>query len=343
MGQRLAELTTWVSRVGAKAGVVLQEGWQVLPVSGDASFRRYFRLVNGDQSWILVDAPPEKEALSPFVQIAQQWKAEGINVPEVVYVDFEHGFMLLSDFGDDLYLPALQQGRADDLYPQALSELIRIQRLNAQTLPLYDSALLQREMALFDEWFVQRLLKLTLSSSQRVMLNEVFRFLEADALAQPQVPVHRDYHSRNLMLVAGNRPGVIDFQDAVLGPITYDLVSLLKDCYIAWPRVRVERWCADYLERAKACEVIDREVDLAQLLRWFDLMGAQRHLKVLGIFSRLNIRDGKTGYMGDIPLVLDYLLSVAVVYPELAPLAVLINDTIKPAMRESGHFQGVSL
>lgn len=343
MGQRLAELTAWVSQLGPDSGVELQAGWYLQPVSGDASFRRYFRLVNGEQTWIVVDAPPELESSYPFVQIAQQWKAQGINVPDVLQADLVNGFMLQTDFGDELYLSALQQGREEVLYPQAIAELIRIQCTDSQTLPPYDSAMLLREMKLFEEWFVQQLLQLQLSTKQQSAMDEIYHLLERSALEQPQVTVHRDYHSRNLLVLAGERPGVIDFQGAMQGGVGYDLVSLLKDCYIAWPKSRVDRWCEIYLANAQAQGVLADQVTLPMFKRWFDLMGAQRHLKVLGIFSRLSIRDGKSSYLADIPLVLDYLLAVAKAYSELAALVELIDTAIKPSMRASHHFKGVSI
>lgn len=305
----------------------------LLTVSGDASFRRYFRLPLGERSLIAVDAPPEKENSRPFVAIARALLAHGVHVPEVIAVDFEQGFMLLSDLGDTLLLGQLTPDRVDALYDQALEELAHIQdcdEVPGYPLPLYDQRRLLDEMNLLRDWFVGRYLELTLSTEQEATLSNAFGTIDAAVRAQPQVFVHRDYHSRNLMLVNSKTIGVIDFQDAVVGPVTYDLLSLLRDAYIVWPQASVERWVAAFAAKLRAKGKL-KGVNDAEFLRWFDWMGAQRHLKVVGIFARLSLRDGKHGYLDDIPRVFNYLLNEIRPYPELHALHSLLQDVILPA------------
>ena len=284
------------------------------PVSGDASFRRYFRATHGGRSWILMDAPPDKEDCRPFLKIARRFLAAGIPVPEIRAVDLEQGFMCLSDFGDILLwekLDALRGApeKAGELYRVAFDELLRIQAvaLDAEfSLPPYDLPLLQREMELFRQWLCGGLLELELDRQENRLLDTVFRQLAEEALAQPRVCVHRDYHSRNLMALPDGGIGILDFQDAVYGPVTYDLVSLLKDCYIAWPARQVQAWALEYARMACSEKIIP-ELDEGAFLRDFALMGMQRHLKAAGIFARLNLRDGKPRYLQDIPRTLGYV------------------------------------
>lgn len=309
------------------------------PVSGDASFRRYFRGVTDQRTWILVDAPPERENSTPFVAVAGLLSAGGVAAPAIVAADLEQGFMCLEDFGDTVLWTPLEAARRDSskqpdattLYRLAFDELLLIQRCAAESLPPYDDALLLREMRLFTEWFCGGLMQYTLDEREHAMLEAVYAFLSREARAQPQAFVHRDYHSRNLMYRPGERLGVIDFQDAVRGPVTYDLVSLLKDCYIEWPRAQVNAWVLDYSEQAKRAGIM-RNIDAAAFLRAFDLMGAQRHLKVLGIFSRLWLRDGKRGYLPDIPLTMHYLVTVLPEHPELAAFAQWLDARIRPQL-----------
>lgn len=298
-------------------------------VSGDASFRRYFRQPLHNGSVIAVDAPPEKENSEPFVRIARQWHARGVKVPGVLHVDMGQGFMALEDFGNDMLLPALNEKSVDALYAQAIDQLIHLQLQPAENLPHYDAALLDREMALFPEWFVGKHLQLTLSPAEQSVLQDTFTMLRETALGQPQVIVHRDYHSRNLMLLE-NQFGIIDFQDAVVGPFTYDLVSLLKDCYIQWPQENVNAWATQYFAKARAAGLIGAIAD-EQCQLWFDWMGLQRHIKVAGIFARLYYRDGKAGYLKDIPLTLHYIMQVCEVYPALAGFEQLMRNRILPA------------
>jgi N-acetylmuramate 1-kinase len=325
--QRFAALSDWVAQTLNDARVTLE------PASGDASFRRYFRARNVRRgSFIVMDAPPDKEDCRPYVRVGQAFRAIGLNVPEILAQDVERGFLLLEDLGDRLYLDALTASSADTLYQEAMAALVLLQRAahaDFAWLPPYDAALLHREMELFREWYLVRHLGMRLSNDQQVALTTAFDRLTASALEQPQVAVHRDYHSRNLMVTAARNPGVLDFQDAVCGPVTYDLVSLLRDCYIAWPRERVEAWVRGYRVVAARARVPVGNDD-ARFMRWFDLMGAQRHLKATGIFARLNHRDGKPGYLKDIPRTLGYVRDVAARYPELAGLSALLRD-IEPA------------
>lgn len=329
-------------------------------VSGDASFRRYFRLrfdrplecdqelVSGSKrnflrhtQFVLVDAPPAHEDNEQFVHVAKLFRQAGMLTPSVLEVNYEKGFMLLQDFGDSLYLPALQAGRGvDELYRSAMASLVQLQAQgDCRGLPAYDRALLRRELNLFSEWFCERFLELTLRDDERALLEHTWTFLEDAALGQPQVCVHRDYHSRNLMLLSldpEQAPGVIDFQDAVVGANTYDLVSLLRDCYIVWPAERVRAWALQFREMALAVDLLEDDSEQAEVtfLRDFDLMGLQRHLKVIGIFSRLNLRDGKPRYMADIPLVIDYVLQVAAQYPEMNEFVQWFQSKIQPLATE---------
>ncbi len=293
-----------------------------------------------------MDAPPEKEDIRPYVAIAQRFHALGLNVPRILEQDLERGFLLLSDLGERLYLPHLGEATVERLYGDALGALVVLQTGTytenaAGFLPDYDEALLWREMELFRDWYLGRHLGITLNRSRSRTLEEAFEALVASARAQPQVWVHRDYHSRNLLVTGRNNPGIVDFQDAVLGPVTYDLVSLLRDCYIAWPRARVEDWAKGYHALALQSGIPVGEDD-ARFLEWFDLMGVQRHLKASGIFARLHHRDGKPGYLPDIPRTLGYVLEVSTRHAALAPLAALLHELrlpevlAKPALPVTG-------
>jgi aminoglycoside/choline kinase family phosphotransferase len=289
----------------------------VTAASADASFRSYWRVRWGGETFIVMDAPPEKEDLGPFVDIAQRLRAARLNAPAVLAEDRAQGFLLLSDLGTRTLLPELDDGSVDTLYADALNALARMQTdVDANRLPAYEEARLRNEMGLFPTWFLERHLGHVASSFEAALIERCMALLVTSAVEQPQVFVHRDYHSRNLMIVPGANLGIIDFQDAVRGPITYDLASLLKDCYIRWPAERVQTWAEDYRQRMQAAGLVD--VDAERWQRWFDLIGLQRHLKVLGIFARLNYRDGKAGYLNDLPLVLEYTLEACARYPELA-------------------------
>lgn len=289
----------------------------ITPASSDASFRRYFRVQLRQNTYIVMDAPPEHENIEPFIRIAEYLRSNNVNVPEIL-AKSDDGFVLLTDFGSLPFLTVLaDKSSAETLYKQAMTEVIKIQKSTNDnfSLPVYDETLLQQEMDLFPEWFLTKHLGLESPS----FLNSTFELLINNAEQQPQVLVHRDYHSRNLMYIDEGAPGVIDFQDAVIGPISYDLVSLLRDCYIEWPEEKIDQWLAFYLQTAKQKLLID-DITFAQFKRWFDLMGLQRHLKVLGIFCRLYYRDGKDNYLNDLPLTLRYVLDVASRYPEFSEL-----------------------
>lgn len=314
--QRLDELTQWVHQERPLATLEV--------ASADASFRRYFRVKQGQSSWVAMDAPPDKETLTPFIDITERLLAQKVNAPSIFQRSTDQGFLLLSDLGSTPYLPELNNDTADTLYGDAFSALLNIQQASVVGLPSYDDALLQLEMDLMPEWFLGEHLGIKLSNTEQEMLQGVFDSLKNNALEQPQVFVHRDYHSRNLMVTKENNPGVIDYQDAVLGPICYDLVSLLRDCYISWSEARVYEWVAQYQELATE-QGLMQAVSSDIFKKWFDFIGLQRHIKVLGIFARLNHRDGKASYLKDLPLTLSYVVTVAKRYPELSDLLVLLD------------------
>jgi aminoglycoside/choline kinase family phosphotransferase len=309
--------------------------YSLKPASTDASFRRYFRVTRDGSSYIVMDAPPEKENTRPFVTVARLLLDVGVNVPEILDESADLGFLLLSDLGSRSYLDDLNDETVERLYGDALGALAAIQAgvPSRGVLPDYDHALLMREMALFRDWLVGTHLGIVPNAAQSVMLEQSFTRLAENALSQPQVCVHRDYHSRNLMVTRRNNPGILDFQDAVIGPVTYDLVSLLRDCYIAWPRDRVEAWALGYQELALQSGILrEQHEDPVQFLRWFDLMGVQRHLKAAGIFARLNHRDGKPGYLNDIPRTLGYVIDVARRHGEIADLGEFIESEVMPRL-----------
>ena len=324
MDTRLDALKDWIARVlGAGR-------FDIRPASADASFRRYFRVTAGQQSLIAMDAPPDMGDMHSYVAIARRFHALGLNVPEVLEENHDLGFFLITDLGDRLYLRHLSDRTVERLYGDAMGALVVLQagsftQAAGKFLPDYDETLLRREMEIFREWYLGRHLGLKLAAGQQAALDETFTLLARAALSQPQVWVHRDYHSRNLMVTDRNNPGILDFQDAVRGPVTYDLVSLLRDCYIAWPRERVEDWVKGYHDLALQSGIPVGDDD-NQFLRWFDLMGAQRHLKATGIFARLNHRDGKPGYLSDIPRTLGYVQEVSARCPELQPLNALLRE-----------------
>lgn len=318
--QRLSELQSWLRD---DIGIAFDE---IAPASGDASFRRYFRIRHAGESLIVMDAPPDKEECVPFINIASAMMAMGLNVPQVLQQNLEQGYLLLSDLGTVQYLEVLNAESVERLYGDALDALLLLQtaKEGRHLLPPYDHALLLREMELAREWYLEQHLGLILNTTQHQTLSDAFELLAQSALEQPRTWVHRDYHSRNLMALGNGNPGVLDFQDAVLGPITYDLVSLLKDCYIEWPREQVLMWVSRHYQQLKKKNVIS-DTDESTFIKWFDLMGVQRHLKVLGIFARLNIRDNKPGYLKDIPRTLSYVQDMCKRYPELENLGTLLN------------------
>jgi N-acetylmuramate 1-kinase len=324
---RLALLEQWLERdLGLR-------GSSVAPASADASFRRYFRVRSGARTLIAMDAPPDREDLGPFVGVARALGALGVTVPQVLEQDRARGFLLMTDLGSTHYLAAFASGAdVDRLYRDATEALLRIQARGleaAAALPPYDAAHLDREVQLFAEWFLGRHLGAAPDAAERGLIDRVSARLAASALEQPQLFVHRDYHSRNLMVLPAGNPGILDFQDAMRGALSYDLVSLFKDCYVVWPRSRVLAWVRDYRRRALAAGV-GMPGDEAEFIRWFDLMGLQRHLKVLGIFARLWYRDRKPGYLRDLPTVLAYVLETSAAYTELAELDALLRAVVLP-------------
>ena len=320
--QRLTDLKHWLAHL---PGTPVDPN-SLRPASSDASFRRYFRVDNADGSTaIAMDAPPPQEDVQPFIQVAELFGSTGVSVPAVLAQDVAQGFLLLSDLGTTTYLHQLAPDTAHALYLDAIDALVLLQvQSRPGVLPEYDRAMLQRELMLFPDWYINKHLGVTLSDAQQVELNGVFEALLANNLAQPQVYVHRDYHSRNLMVLAKGNPGILDFQDAVYGPITYDLVSLLRDAYIEWDEEIVLDWTIRYWERARRAG-LPVNPDIDAFYRDFEFMGLQRHLKVLGIFARLFHRDGKDAYLKDLPLVMQYTRKVAGRYKVLSPLIRLLD------------------
>jgi len=327
---RRADLTQWAREDLGFTGSL------IAPASVDASFRRYFRVTQGSDTYIVMDAPPGKEDLGPFLKVARMLAGMNLNVPMVLARDVDRGFLLLSDLGSRVYLDELRRaGAAERLYADALAALCTMQTADSRIsddLPRYDREMLMREMELLPEWFLKRHLELAVSAGERAMLDRLFDALVRAAESQPATFVHRDYHSRNLLLSSENNPGILDFQDAVWGPVTYDLASLLKDCYIAWPASQVRSWALQYRENLlQAGFALPK--DAAEFIRWFDLIGLQRHIKVLGIFARLYYRDGKSQYLNDLPRVLAYARDAASGYPETAAFADFIAKRIDPAFQ----------
>jgi len=283
---------------------------------------------------IVMDAPPPRENVRPFIKVAGLLSDAGVQVPEIHAADVERGFVLLTDFGHRDYLGALNGETADVLYADAMASLLALQAgvsVGSADLPAYDETLLRTELGIFREWLLERWLGLALTEAESGLIEEAWQVLIDSALQQPRVCVHRDYHSRNLMVTGTNNPGVLDFQDAVIGPITYDLASLLRDCYVAWPSGQVGAWMEDYRDHLLAAGLL-AESDAPRFQRWFDLMGMQRHLKAAGIFARLNIRDGKSGYLKDIPRTLGYVTTVGQQYPELEGLMHWLDRRVLPPL-----------
>lgn len=320
MDERLNTLRRWVAGI-LGVPVVLT------PASADASFRRYFRVSGRDNdTYVVMDAPPEHESVATFARVAARFAALGLNVPVVHALDRTQGFALLSDLGTHTYLSVLDDDNAGRLYQDALAALHRLQaasRERAGGFPEYDAVQLKREMELFREWFVPCRSGRRLDRGDHATIDATFELLTVSALEQPRVWVHRDFHSRNLMVVDAGNPGVLDFQDALLGPVTYDLVSLLRDCYIVWPEERIAQWLDDYYHAIRPV-LGAADPGPQRFTRWFDWMGVQRHIKVLGIFTRLFHRDGKANYLDDLPTVHAYVCEVCGRYPELQPFGHLL-------------------
>lgn len=324
MSERLQALIHWLER-----DVGLPE-CSIEPASTDASFRRYFRVTFGDETRIAMDAPPGREDTRPFVGIARAFGGIGLNVPAILDFDIDRGFVLMSDLGSRLYLSELGEDTVERFYGDAMTALATLQACGPgdYALPPYDRDLLGAEMELFRDWYLRRHMGLELTPAQETVLDRAYEVLVESALSQPVVAVHRDYHSRNLMVTSSDNPGILDFQDAVMGPVTYDLVSLLRDCYIAWPRERVESWALGYHDLAVQSGIL-RQHDEGLFLQWFDWMGVQRHLKAAGIFARLYHRDQKPGYLDDIPRTLNYVVQQSRRYTELRDLGELVAQCIE--------------
>jgi aminoglycoside/choline kinase family phosphotransferase len=321
--RRAADRLAWARAVLDDASLTLQ------PVSVDASFRSYWRTASGGRSVILMDAPPDREDLPAWLAIGARLRAAGLHAPEVYAQNLANGFALIADLGQRLYLPELHDANADALYGDAMDALLRMQvAVDGRDLPAYDDAFLLREMQLLPEWFLDRHLGGGVDAGQQQVLDDAFAELVDSAREQPRVFVHRDFHSRNLLVTAQDNPGIIDFQGALYGPLAYDLASLLRDCYIRWDDVRVEVWVEAYRRRLREAGLIGADVDVQRFQRWFDLIGLQRHIKVLGLFCRLHYRDGKPGYLADLPRVSGYVRDVAGRYPELAALAALLDRAV---------------
>ncbi len=321
-GQRYLQIQQWLQ------GIFAGQKFTVTSASSDASFRRYFRVNVADDSWIVMDAPPAHENIEPFIRIGKLLAAHDLPVPVIFQQNLEQGFLLLSDLGDTSFLSVLNQDSVQDLYKQAIDCIVQMQLISKPAdLPDYDASLLGNELALFDQWFLGRHLGL----DKPDFVDDLYAFLISEAQQQPQAFVHRDYHSRNLMLQADGSPGIIDFQDAVWGPATYDLVSLLRDVYIQWSPSQVMDFLSYYRQQAIKHHIFDESVTMPKLQRWFDLIGLQRHLKILGIFCRLNYRDNKPNYLNDLALTLNYVYEVSAQYPELTNL---LNYLQQPAIKD---------
>ncbi|MCP3850795.1 MAG: phosphotransferase [Gammaproteobacteria bacterium] len=333
MPQRIKQIKQWLE-TELQASIQLFES-----ASNDASFRRYFRVTfkhsvfdqPSGQTFIVMDAPPEKESITSFIKIASSLESTGVNVPHLFAIDEKNGFILMFDLGNTAYLSLLisEQEQASQLYSDAMHALVAMQ-LGMQpeqnrNLPNYDAERLKAEMLLLPDWYIKVHCQTTLSETEQLILEQAMERLVASASEQPQLFVHRDYHSRNLMVYADDNPGIIDFQDAVIGPVTYDLVSLLRDSYIAWPEDKVYEWVEQYRQMLLKEKILDSD-EKEQFVRWFDWMGIQRQLKVVGIFCRLNYRDGKSNYLNDIPQTLDYLLTACGKYSEFDDLLMLLQS-----------------
>lgn len=352
---RYTELDSWCSTQLSKVlGNPTNRDLQ--SVSGDASFRRYYRAhTENNTSFIAVDAPPQTENCQSFVAIAHSWRQQGLRTPTVHSVDMGRGYMLLEDFGDTLLYSTLDNSRKstravgsaaqpsniERIYDSALDSLLTLQKTQPPEnypLPPYDEARYLTELNIFPEWCLQKLLGMTLAEDEQNLLDDLFQKLTASALAQPQVTVHRDYHSRNIMILPDGL-GLIDFQDAVLGPITYDLASLLRDCYIDWPQSVVYQWVRSFAERSEHLRPLDRD----QIYQWFDWMGTQRHIKVLGLFVRLWLRDGKAGYLRDLPRVYAYIAWVCGRHPELQEASRWLTSEVLPRLQQQAWWHDYQL
>jgi aminoglycoside/choline kinase family phosphotransferase len=330
MDSRIQQAKTWLEQLK------LAPDFQLETASADASFRRYFRVILENQTLILMDAPPDKEPLDQFLYTHELLSQQQVHTPKIVAENQAQGFLLMEDLGTELYLDVLNHENADQLYSDAIDALINIQKGPTTTassvnssatasqtkpLPQYNESLVNQELELFIDWYVKKYLGKSLSEKEHLTWSKLKTLLNDNFKAQPQVWVHRDFHSRNLLRTKTQSPGVIDFQDMVEGPISYDLCSIFKDCYIEWPREKQLDWLNTFYDKSKHSQ----QFEFAQLVRWYDLTGLQRHIKVLGIFCRLNYRDGKSNYMDDLPLVHKYVMQVCDLYPKLDDFKALMH------------------
>ena len=344
----LSALAGWLKAKFSEMGVMgaseAVDNWQVL--GGDAGFRHYFRIPNtillSSCRYLAVWAPPESEKNQEFVSIAHHLKAQGLRAPEVYAFDPEQGFLLIEDLGESMLFDRLGAVGIDDHYSSAIELLVHLQQgeAPAEIFPYYSEVELERELQLFSQWFVGELLQHCLDEAEQGLLASTFELLRGSAAEQPQVIVHRDYHSRNIVICENNELGLIDFQDAVLGPCSYDVVSLLRDCYVKWPDRKVDAWAHDFYQLSKARGQL-RGIDNTTFVRWFDWMGLQRHIKVLGIFSRLYLRDGKASYLSDLPLVIHYTRTVAHKYPQLSVFAEWFDGVLLPLAERQAWMKAV--
>ena len=313
-----------------------QTSFTLTPLVQDASFRRYFRLTSEKMTRVVMDAPPDKENIVPFIQVNQTLQTIGVLIPKIHAVDLNQGFILLDDFGDQLFLRSLTPTNQDSLYQSAINTLIQIQRSPTASIPLFDKAHMLKEISLFHEWFLSAYLGLTLTSAEEQLLLTTFSSLTDRIANQPQVFIHRDYHSRNLMLIEDNpltQLGVIDFQDAMHGPVTYDLASLLKDCYIKLPRSSYENYLTFFYQH----QPFVQDWSLQRLMDEVDFCGLQRHLKVLGIFCRLAHRDNKLNYLRDLPLTMDYTIACLKRHSEFSSLLQFMEKRVLPQFMKTSH------
>lgn len=324
MPHRENALKNWISAIEMDAS-------RLVPLAGDASFRRYFRLHSQEKTYIAVDIPPEKESFLPFITIGNELQQHNIRTPSIYAQNEKEGFLLIEDFGDQLLLDALTPDSEGTLYQQAIDTLIKIQSCPLrETLPLFDKAVMQKELLLFRDWYLEKHLQIPLKNHEKNLLTETFEWLTSSISLEPLVFIHRDYHSRNIMLFQdpNHRLGIIDFQDAAKGPLVYDLVSLIKDCYIQWPKEIVMKWFLYFYDQSD----IAKNWSLPFFLKQAELCSLQRHIKVLGIFARLCHRDGKERYLNDIPLVWNYVMAATEEIPELRPFYEFLRTLPTPCM-----------
>jgi N-acetylmuramate 1-kinase len=328
---RLQALTNWA------AAQLQNPSLNLSPLGGDAGFRRYFQLSSHAQ-YLAVDAPTATEDTPQFLRIAQLLQEHQVRVPAITSANSDEGFLLVENLGNDLVFNKINQANADVIYQQAMELIIRMQGISKQPayLPTYDAAFLLREMQLLTEWFIEKLLHYRLNDTEKQILEHCFQLLSNSAAEQPQGFVHRDFHSRNLMLTSDKQLATIDFQGALWGPFTYDLASLLRDCYLRWPQEKINEWALDFHQKII---LTHNSISATQFIKWFDWMGLQRHIKVLGIFARLNLRDNKPHYLQDLPLVIRYTLEVSNRYPELQAFAKWFEQNLLPIAKQQDWYQ----